>query len=255
MPATSAFNSEAGGIWTLRDAERLKRAGTWPVTDDEFFSSVSLLLHMDGANDSATFTDSSPNAFAVTAVGNAKISTAQSKFGGSSALFDGNGDYLELGGQSAFAFGTGDWTVECWIYLTQIDQIEQIFDFRQPGDGPVPVSKINIALVDGNPVLYVLQDVRIQGTVTISINQWYHLAVARASGTTRMFVDGVQTGDAWSDSTSYTVQGSRPAIGANGENPGGSSPFNGHMDEIRITKGIARYTANFTPSTFQFPDR
>jgi len=90
--------------------------GTNPATiGDPNFADVSLLLHMDGSNGSTTFTDSSSNGLTVTANGNAQISTTQSKFGGSSAYFDGNGDYLTASHASNFNFGSGDFTAEVWF--------------------------------------------------------------------------------------------------------------------------------------------
>ena len=85
---------------------------------DASYSSVSLLLHGNGINGSTTITDNSPSPKTVTAVGNAQISTAQSKFGGGSIAFDGTGDYLTTPNNSDYQFGTSDFTVECWINTT-----------------------------------------------------------------------------------------------------------------------------------------
>ena len=85
------------------------------VERDPFFANVSLLLHGDGTNGSTTIVDSSPSPKTVTAVGDAKISTAQSKFGGASIGFDGSGDSLAAPA-SISHFGTGDFTIELWIY-------------------------------------------------------------------------------------------------------------------------------------------
>jgi hypothetical protein len=102
-------------MWTLREAQRFKQGGTWPRTRvDPFSANVSLMLHFDGANGSTTFVDSSPNNFTVTRAGDAVISTAQSRFGGSSVVFDGDSDYLSAGFNDAFAFGTSDFTIEVW---------------------------------------------------------------------------------------------------------------------------------------------
>ena len=78
---------------------------------DPHYANVSLLLHGDGADNGTVFTDNSHSPKTVTAYGNAKTSTAQSKFGGSSIFFDGNGDYLVSPSNSAFQFGTGDFTI------------------------------------------------------------------------------------------------------------------------------------------------
>ena len=86
---------------------------------DPNFADVSLLLHGDGANNSTTFTDSSSNNFTLSRVGDVKISTTESKFGGSSIFFDGTGDYLTLANNSDFNF-PNDFTVEAWVYPTAI---------------------------------------------------------------------------------------------------------------------------------------
>ena len=84
---------------------------------DPNFANVSLLLHGDGANNSTTFTDSSSNNFTLSRVGDVKISTTQSKFGGSSIFFDGAGDYLTLANNSVFTFPSS-FTVEAWVFPT-----------------------------------------------------------------------------------------------------------------------------------------
>ena len=85
---------------------------------DEHFASVSLLLHMDGSNESTTFEDKSSNGFTVTANGDAQISTITSQTSGASLLNDGTGDFLHVNGNAAFNFGTGDFTVESWWFAT-----------------------------------------------------------------------------------------------------------------------------------------
>jgi hypothetical protein len=76
---------------------------------------TQLLLHANGANNSTTFLDSSSTKKTVTAFGNAKISTAQSKFGGSSASFDGTNSYLSLPDSSDFNLNTEDFTFDYWM--------------------------------------------------------------------------------------------------------------------------------------------
>ena len=88
----------------------------------------------------------------------------------------------------------------------------------------------------------------------LSANTWYHLALSRVSGNTKMFLNGTQTGSTYADTNSYLV-------GAKGFNFGAStydsSPYwfmNGYMDDVRITKGIGRYSSNFTAPSAAFPD-
>jgi len=92
------------------------------VAADPYYNNVSLLLHGDGANGSTTIVDSSTSPKTVTAVGNAQISTAQSKFGGASLAFDGAGDYLTIPDDSSFDFGFNDFTIEGWIYTQKADE-------------------------------------------------------------------------------------------------------------------------------------
>jgi Concanavalin A-like lectin/glucanases superfamily len=222
------------------------RMKTWI---DQYFNSVALLMHMEGANASTTFTDSSGNAFAVTKNGNAQISTAQYKYGTASAYFDGSSNtYLNLGGQSVFAFGTGDWAIEFWIRPTTISSVNQLFHFAGEGEGALP--RIDVALVSGQLVFYILGAIRIQGSTTLSTNTWYHVAVARSSGATRIWLDGSQQGSSYSDSNNYGVGASRPLIGWNGQNVSATEGFIGYMDDIRMTSGSAR---GYSGSTITVP--
>jgi hypothetical protein len=140
---------------------------------DPYASNVSLHLKMDGANGSTTFTDSSPNALTVTAVGNAQISTTQSKYNGTSAYFDGTGDYLNLATSTAFGFGTGDYTAECWINIAGGQGTDRIiFDFR-----PSPDSVASLFISTTNK-LTLWNGTIIGGTGTaLNLSQWYNVAL------------------------------------------------------------------------------
>ena len=211
---------------------------------DPYASNVSLHLKMDGANGSTTFTDSSPNGLAVTAVGNAQISTAQSKYNGTSAYFDGSGDYLSIAATTAFGFGTGDYTAECWINITGGQGTDRIiFDFR-----PSPDSVASLFISTTNK-LTLWNGTTIGGTGTaLNLSQWYHVALCRSSGVTRCYLNGVQD---WSSSVAMDFTGSR-ALGIGSWPGNGLAGFFGHIDDLRITK-YARYTSAFTsppiPST------
>jgi hypothetical protein len=213
---------------------------TIPVVDPNF-SSVSLLLHMDGSNGSTTFTDSSSNALTVTANGNAQISTAQSKFGGASGLFDGNGDYLLVPADGT-AIGTGDFTIEGWIRTVAADGYRCIASL-------VPSSDDNSLYVYSNTIIWYEGGIRCQ-SATFTNNTWYHIAATRSSGTVRVFLDGAVSGTTFSSTANIGNNTTR--IGTRGA--ANLEWFNGYIDDLRITKGVARYTANFTPPTAAFPD-
>jgi hypothetical protein len=93
---------------------------------------------------------------------------------------------------------------------------------------------------------------RIADSVAATAGTWFHVALARASGQTRLFKDGTQVGSTYSDSSNYSNAEMRLFARTDTFNSG--AHLNGYIDEFRITKGVARYTANFTPPTAPFPD-
>lgn len=215
---------------------------------DPNFANVSLLLHMDGTNGSTTFTDKSNNALAVTASGNAQISTTQSKFGGASGSFDGNGDYLTVATNSVFNFGTGDFTVEGWVYLSSVTG--DWFIASSSGSGGMFFGYSNTVSPYGWGVgrTAVAWDYITASTATT--NTWYHVAVCRSGTSLRIFVNGTQVGTTNTNSQSYNLSTTSMTIGSQGT----TYYLNGYIEELRITKGVARYTANFTAPTAAFPD-
>lgn len=202
-------------------------------------SFTKLLLHCDGADASTTFTDSSSSGHTVTANGNAQIDTAQSKFGGASYLSDGTGDYLRLPSHADFGFGTGDFTVDLWMRPATTGDM-WIYMGEANADADVGVR------IETNKLVYFRPNVDyITGTTSVSADTWYHVAVARSGTSTKLFLDGTQEGSTLSDSVDYGAS-RQPFIGALYD---ASLSFNGWLDEIRISKGVARWTANFTPPT------
>ena len=216
-----------------------------PVTDANF-GAVSLLLHMNGANASTYFPDHSYNALAVTVSGDAKISTTQSKFGGSSAYFDGVGDYLSLGSNAAFGFGTGDFTIEYWMYPALTGDANQVIVDARPSDSGTPWL---IGVTTGGAIRY-YDGTTVRTGGTASANQWSHVAWTRSGSVNRIYLNGTEVG---TYTASQDFQSSRGlTIGCNVVLT--AERYVGYIDSLRITKGIARYTAAFTPPTAQFPN-
>jgi hypothetical protein len=237
-PTTGA----ASGLWFQNEQSVAKRAAIWPTTGDLYWSDVSLLLHMDGSNGSTTFTDSSSNAFTITASGNAQISTDSPKFGTGSLTLDGNGDYLSTPADAKFALGTGDYTVECWVYVNSGNTNDGLFTFGSESEG------LAVAIVNGQWTLNFSGSSGLDlGAVTTGA--WQHLAVTRSGSSARMFIDGTQLGSTLSNSTNHSTNQLR--IGYYYTT---SFAINAKIDEFRVTKGVARYTANFTAPTAAFPD-
>jgi len=214
---------------------------------DPNFASVSVLLHGDGTNGSQTILDSSSTPKTVTVFGNAQISTAQSKFGGSSIAFDGSGDFITLPGGAAFELGTGDFTIELWIRFASVSGFQGVIDTRASGSSS-DTGRWGLYL-DGTALRWF----HFPAAPTVAADTWYFITLCRESGNSRIFADGVQIGSTFADTANYGVGASRPVIGAFGNSTSGSN-FNGFIDEFRITKGVARYTAAFTPPTAPFPD-
>lgn len=214
---------------------------------DPQFNYVTMLLHGDGTNGAQnnTFVDSSTNNFTITRNG----TPTQGSFSPYGTLwsnyFSGSGQYLSFTGtNAAFQFGTSDWTVECWVCPTVINADQYIWDFRPTSNGAYPALDMS-----STGFKYVANAaVQITGTTAPKVGTWYHVAVCRSGTSTKLFVNGVQEGSTYSDSTNYTVAADRPYIGIDGFS-GTSFPFNGYISNLRMVKGTALYTSNFTPST------
>jgi hypothetical protein len=233
----------ATGLWFQNEQSVAKRAGIWPLTDgDPYWANVSLLLRCDGTNGSTTFTDLSANAHAITATGTAQVATAEKQFGtGSLSVgFSGTG-YIDTPASSTFSF-PGDFTIECWAK----------FDATQPG-GTSALLELNDY---NNGILIRSDSTYVNGTSigwTGLVNtSWRHLAITRSGSTVRWFRDG--TVDSFAATISGTINSSNGKLRFGADiHTGGGSPMKGYIDEIRVTKGVARYTANFTAPTAAFP--
>jgi len=179
-------------------------------------------------------------------VGDAKVSTSVVKYGDGSIAFDGSGDYLVSPDPLIVNFGTGDFTVECWMYIISNPTYATIFDSRSTGGFLNTVcGVINTA---GTLYLdFVYAGARLTGTTPIATSQWNHLSISRSSGVIRLFVNGIADGSV-TYSTTIVPNGTNVWFGAGGK---GGTPiyFDGHISDLRVTKGHARYTANFTPPT------
>ena len=226
-----------------------------PNTDPNI-ASVSLLLYGNGTNGSTTIIDSSPSPKAVTAFGNAQISTAQSKFGGASIAFDGVSDYLTVASSAGLTFGTGDFTIELWLYVISYTNAITWFVGTYTGQAPVGLWSF-YAISSGASLAFRNADTNVVTqslSSSIATGLWNHLAVTRNSGSLRFFLNGTLQGSAVAFTDNLNQQGiagigsAAPIFFYVGE-------VNGYIDDLRITKGVARYyTANFTPPTEPFPN-
>ena len=232
---------------------------SWTITPqtkvpvDPVFNNVSLLLHGNGANGSTTITDSSSSPKTVTAVGNAQISTAQSKFGGSSMLFDGTGDWLTIPDSDEFSFGSGNFTIEAWIYNNTTGTFRHIVG---QGNGNGTVAAFYFFKSNTNKLSGLIGSsggsTIVSSSADLPLNTWTHVAFVRNGGTITLYINGVADGTASVTGIVVNDLSNQLRVGAAGEFP--TDTWAGYIDELRITKGVARYTSNFTPPTAPFPD-
>lgn len=221
---------------------------TRTVSDDPLGYLVTSLLHFEGANGSTTITDQvSGNTWV--AAGNAKLTTTSPLYGSSSLICDGTGDFIYANGGTNFTYGTGDFTLEFSFTPASLAADQVLLDFRPNGsNGAYPCLQLSTG---GIVRYYVSTAYKITGTATLVVGTRYRIAISRVSGVTRMFVDGVQDGSNWADTSNYAVSASRPYIGISGSN--GLNGANGKFDEFRSTK-YGRYPAGYTPSGDPFPN-
>ena len=179
-------------------------------------------------------------------VADARISTAVSKFGGSAMLFDGTGDALFEPTNTSYGYGTGDFTIEFWVNLNSLVQQTFVSNLTtSTTTAPHIYYKLNTGVIYYTGVSGTGAD-RITGSALVT-GTWYHIAVCRASGNTRMFINGVQTGSTYADTNNYGTTNPL-GVGDYGAPLSGSATMNGYMQDLRITK-FARYTTTFTPPT------
>lgn len=209
------------------------------------------LLHNNGANGSTTFTDESGKVW--TAYGNAQISTAQYKFGGASAYFDGSGDYLTTPATTDFQFGSNDFTIDFWLlYLTagnnkQIFQMGGVCNYYLPDImiQEISTTQIKVSCYVGSSLVVSIT------SASFTASQWHHFAFIRSGNNFYLAVDGA-LGSASTYSGALDYDSSQPVM--IGYQTGQSSAFyyDGYIDEFRVSKGIARWTSNFTPPTSEY---
>jgi hypothetical protein len=225
--------------------------------NDAVYDTTKVLLHGDGTDGSTTFTDSGPSGYAFTAYGNAQIDTAQSKFGGSSMLFDGTGDYVRSDSASDdFSIGTSDFTLDYWVKFTGVTGSPALVSVGDSlGDGwyihcdGTGITQFTLYYSKPGHTSIYFPTIR-PGTIAITTGQWYHHAWVKTGQTYRFFEDGVLRDtsgilgevDCGIHSSSKFTLGTRPLATPSG------NYFDGWLDEVRFSKS-ALWTSSFTPPT------
>lgn len=222
---------------------------------DPSFANVSLLCHFNGTNGSTTITDNGPSPKTLTAFNGAQISTAQSVFGGASAQFDGVNDYISTPAHTSFDMGPGAFAIEGWVRFTGLTGTQSIVGQCGASGSNTTVSfvvqkdsahRFYAFCCSGNTAVGVLT-----GTTIVTTGVWYYFAYTRSGNVFRLFVYGLQEA---AQTQAVTVNSSSSALGIGRLGDFNGQYLNGHVDDLRITKAVARYTASFTPPVAQFPD-
>lgn len=232
----------------------------FPVNGDPYWTSVSALLPMTGANDSTTFTDLSPTTKTVTAYGNAKISTAKNKWGISSGYFDGSGDYLQIDDHVDFQLGSENFTIECWIYISGYAANNNGYYTSNLVGKDVSGSREFTFYITGTSssfdylVFIGFSDnftyVLVNPSASFSLETWHHVAACRYNNRLYLFKNGVLL-NAGGDAFSITLQATNTPVRIGAQIYGGGYDYyyNGYVQDVRITKGQSRYTADFAVPT------
>ena len=211
---------------------------------------TKLLLHMDGDNNSTMFIDSSLTPKTVTVYGNTVIDRARSKLGVASAYFDGTEDYLSIPDSEDWNFGSGDFTIDGWVNVADTNSFSSIFQQYVADNNEF---KLAVTHIGGG--VYALH-FGINSGETFSIYDtnsfgtgWHHAAVVRNGNTFTIYRDGVSVASA-SYSGAMPNLNSSPWIGRLLSNV--DYWTNGYLDELCVSKGIARWTSDFTPPASQY---
>ncbi|RWL87730.1 MAG: LamG domain-containing protein [Mesorhizobium sp.] len=252
------FNNADAGPFSI-DIDQFADA---PAVTDPYFSNVVLLLGFEGTDGATSTTDESSSHKTVTFLGNAQLDTAQKKFGSSSLLLDGSGDTIRLADSIDWQLGASNndpWTVETFVRWNTLTSTKRGLMGQGSGastqlswtlTGTTTIGELGIVLSNSGTS----DDVTVVTTgASMTTGVWYHCAVDKdATGKIRVYVDGVMRGSA-TPANSAIFDSNQPLYVGGQRN--GIVPMDGWLDEVRITKGVARYASDsgFTVPTAAFP--
>jgi len=217
---------------------------------------TKFLCHFDGADGGTILTDVSSSQHTISLNDNAQLDTAQKKFGTASLLLDGTGDFLTVPDSADFDFGSGNFTIDCWVRFNAVSG-NMIFISQWESN----VSKSSWVLFYNHGAtelrfLYSTDGTTTSGQVvktwTPSTGTWYHIAIVRNGTNMVVYIDGVGGTPLAVSTDTISNQAIKMKIGTFLSDGNESSFMNGWMDEIRVSKGIARWTADFTPPIEQY---
>lgn len=263
---SAAGTSTATGVGASTAAATASATGTGSASGvgaavDPNFSSVVLLCGFNGVDGATSSSDESSSAKTLTFVGNAQLDTAQTKFGSASLLLDGTGDRVTAADSIDWQLGSTNsapWTVEAWVRWNVLDANNRgIMGQSFTGTlgwtltGSSTIGELNFSLSNSGSAY----DVSITTSgASMTTGVWYHVAADKdSSGKIRLYVDGVMRGSSTPANSAINNSTTQLAIGA--QSSDGVADMNGWLDEVRITKGVARYASDsgFTVPTAAYP--
>jgi hypothetical protein len=224
------------------------------VSQDPHYGLNTLLLHANGSHASTTTVDSSTGLKTITSFNGASLSIDQFKFGNSSMFFNGSNQYFGLTNYVDWNLGARDFTIECWVRPSRVVGDQCIIACA---NGSAQNSNYAFALMmSDNKPYFRFYNVNTAyggtGNLTVAINEWCHLVAIRNKTTLEFYVNGKLS----NQTNVSTIAVNNPAgsvvqIGTSKDN---FYPYQGYIDELRITKNVARYAKKFTPPTEPFED-
>jgi hypothetical protein len=245
-PVNAAYPS---GVWTQAQTQPYAAQNVW--MRDQFWPNTTLLLQGNGTNGAQnnTFLDSSTNNFTITRNGN----TTQGSFtpyeanGYWSNYFDGNGDFLSIADNAAFTLGSGDWTIEAWVFTGASATQKVVAGQIDSGGTTLSLSfQLDMSSTDyprviiaSGTTLYIATS-----SSTLPKNQWVHLAGVRDGNTMRIYVNGVQTGTQGVTGVTVNDSSSNVGIGRHGQYAG--LDWDGYISNLRLVKGTCVYPSGTT---------
>lgn len=216
---------------------------------------TKLILHMDGADEATTFTDSSLSPHTFTAVNNAQIDTAQKVFGTASGLFDGTDDYIYSDDHVDWTLGSGDFTIDFRVRFNSVASTQTFINHHEEQNNTQQGWMVFFSSDNNLYFRYSTTGSSYEQDLIFSwtpvADTWYHVAIVRNGNNLMAFVGGTQIGET-KDVTGKTIYNSSEPLrlGVRLTTAGAYDlDFNGWLDEVRLSVGIARWTENFTPPT------
>lgn len=218
-----------------------------PLSDPNW-ASVVFLGHFDGADNATSATDSSAAAHTITFSGTARLDTGVAKYGTAALEIPAGGDHINMAASSDWSFGTSPGTWEGWAYVPALNVSHPIFTIAGT-DGFSLQAGGAVGGGGGQYVTWSKAGVDVYGATVITTNTWHHFAAVFTGSRLRLYLDGVKDYDAaFTDTVGNASSTARIGI------DGGASGNAAWYDDVRITKGVARYDSSFTPPSAAFPN-